>query len=66
MHSFDRSLRTFHNQMAILRSLDKNEISHPKIDEWWEVFCAEPYEFFLRCDDSRQRAIWSAMLYRGA
>ena len=61
-----QELRQFHNRLAILRSIDKFELEHEEIDAWWPFFRNSPYLSFLQCDDSRQEAIWSAMLKRGA
>ncbi len=62
----DRGKKALRNHLAILNSLDLHEIQHRKIDEWYEAFSADPYRFFLRCNESRRDAIWQAMLQRGA
>lgn len=67
MHALEqRALDAFSNQLRLLRSIDKHEIDHPEIDEWWPKFRDDPYMTFIRSDDSRQAAIWEAMLKRGA
>lgn len=67
MHKLcQRALDAFSNQLRLLRSIDMHEIEHPEIETWWPAFRDRPYETFMRSDDSRQRAIWEAMLKRGA
>ena len=62
----DRGPGAFRNQLALLRSIDKHEIEHPEIDEWWDSFRDNPFMRFMSLDDPRQQAIWNAMLKRGA
>ena len=55
------TLREFHNGLRLLRSIDFHEIEYAMTREQWPSFRADPYKFFIICDDDTAAAIWAVM-----
>ena len=67
---FDRDsagmLRTFHNHLRILRSIDRSELveagmGDPHAFDVFTKFSRNPYEWFIHCSDEDAAIVWKVI-----
>ena len=67
----DMTLRSFHNGLRILTSIDRHELVEANvIDEddevEWPIFRSNPHKWMILADADQLAALWGVMKKRGA